>query len=164
MNRLRSFQTLVALPALLVTLGFSPLAHADVAIDANAMAPPDVCADSAKAGDSCTVAGPNSNEDGVCVKEVCPGESNANECSDFSGTYIICEPPVAPTDGGKPTKDGGTEEGGKSGDGGDMTFNSSGGGCSTSGGVGGGGSAWFFFGVGAMGILASSVSRRRKRS
>jgi hypothetical protein len=218
--RLRSFPVLVAAP-LLVTLGYSPAARADVLLDALASGPPNECSDAGAAGTKCDNAGKSENEKGVCVSVKCPG-THADECDGFTGTYLLCEVPTGkcgdgacddgetcatcsedcgscgpdeagsrpPMDSGSSCGNGSCDDGetcstcpadcgncpGKDAaatdsatdaakdDSGSTQLNGSGGCSTTPAGVGDGGSAWFFFGLGATGLIASSVSRRRRRS
>jgi len=89
MAHLRSFPFL-AVPALLATLAVVPLARADAL-------PPTACeATGAAAGDSCTTAGPNADEDGVCAQETCSSAGNPfADAAPSSYPCLLCELPDA---------------------------------------------------------------------
>jgi MYXO-CTERM domain-containing protein len=175
MVRLRLLRTLLAAPVSLAVLGFAPRALADAL-------PPTACDSNATEGQSCTTAG-NGDEDGVCETETCGHISYLPdggfgppisypcllcELVDAGADAADAEPPPAdaapsasdaappPPDAGPVDTDGGTDPGGET------HHIESSSNCSV-GFVGAGpqGASWLF-GLGAVGLVVSALSRRRR--
>jgi MYXO-CTERM domain-containing protein len=157
-----------AIPALLTILVVAPLAGADVA-------PPNDCFLGA-AGSSCTTAGTNFDQDGVCTSETCfrsvavdggeeAGEDGGEEGGEEGGrgtvsyasvpyACVLCEP----VDGGSTPGDAASEDAAGPDAGTQKTSSSQG--CSTSPlGSGGNGSP---FGLMVIGLVGSILVRRRR--
>jgi hypothetical protein len=178
MIRLRSNASIFAAPAVLAALLFAAPARADVP-------PPNECDGGEMAGSSCSTAGPDNDQDGVCVSTTCssvhPDADGGLE--DAAYPCVLC---MLPDAGTKPVCGNGTcdmgetcsscpkdccpvEDAGHSTTpdaskpakdaGNDNTLASSSGGCSTSGSTSHEG-AWFL-GLGAVGVALSALSRRR---
>jgi hypothetical protein len=83
MIRLRSV-SLYAVPVFLATLGFAPLARADVP-------PPDECTGSV--GATCSNAGPSNDQDGICTNETCTHSTPNGDGGVTTSTYacVLCE-------------------------------------------------------------------------
>src|SRR5580658_9960475 len=158
MIRLRSYSTIFAVPAFLAAVAFAPLARADVP-------PPNECTTGAAAGTSCSTAGPDNDQDGVCVSSTCPhtGPLADGGVGTTQEPCVLCEltdggpakPDAAAPDASKPEDSGKPDE-----DSGSAALASSSGGCSTAR-SGNGNDAFWFVGLGAVGLAALTVSRRR---
>ena len=177
MVRLRLLRSLLAAPLTLAVVVAAPRAFADVL-------PPTSCDVGATAGQTCTTAGPNSDEDGVCETETC---SSINYLGDGGfgppKTYscLLCDlvdAGPAPDDAGPPPGDAGpspdagpvipdagpapvpTDAGTDAGTATTELASSSS--CAVANvGAGPHGASWFF-GLGAIGLVVSASSRRRR--
>jgi MYXO-CTERM domain-containing protein len=178
MVRLRLLRSLLAAPITLAVLVAAPRVFAD-------LLPPTSCDVGATAGQSCTTAGPSADEDGVCQTETC---SSVNHLEDGGfgppNTYscLLCElvdagpaedaaPP--PNDAGPPPPDAGpatpdagpspvpadagTDAGGSA-----TTELASSSSCAVANAGAGQHGPSSFFGLGAIGLVVSALSRRRR--
>jgi MYXO-CTERM domain-containing protein len=121
---------------------------ASVAVARADILPPNDCPGDASAGTRCTTAGPNFDQDGVCVSSEC-GNRNPYQC-------FLCDltdaSPVSPEDGGKASDAGPAES--------DLKSNSS---CSVGpGGVGYAGGSGLFGLAAAVGLGLVVIGRRRR--
>jgi hypothetical protein len=174
-------RSLLAAPFALAVVVGAPRASADVL-------PPTACSGGATAGQTCTTAGPDSDEDGVCQTETC---SSLNHLEDGGfgppNTYpcLLCEivdAGPAPEDAGPPPSDAGpspadagpvisdagpapapTDAGTDAGTAATTELASSSSCTVARVGAGPRAASWFF-GLGAIGLVVSALSRRRRAS